>query len=200
MSRNCGREALVGKFQECYEPERQQVISAIENAGLGWQIKGGNMSYHRQLRSIGQSLEAQRINVFELTCRGDRILIKGEPEKETSLLAALRNWQKQRRSEGLSASLTFTAQDVNQIDRQGRANRSQVNRLPDFYSLANTLRTVGAYLDLKGAQLMEIQKRPLSMTILLHNQAGHPEYEERTIASFYELFLRLHDRRGKPNN
>jgi len=48
--------------------------------------------------------------------------------------------------------------------------------------------------------LMEMQKRPLSLTILSRNQAGHPEYEERTIASFYDLFLRLHDRRGKDTN
>jgi hypothetical protein len=157
-------------------------------------------TYHQQLRSVGQSLEAQRINVFELTCRGDRIVVKGQPEKETSLLAALRNWQKQHRSEGLHSSLTFTSQDIDQIDRQGRAHRFQVNRLPDFYSLANTLRTVGWYLDLKGAQLLEIHKRALSLTILWHNQAGHPEYEERTIASFYDLFLRLHGQRGKQSN
>lgn len=153
--------------------------------------------YHQQLRSIAQSLEAQRINVFELSCRGDRIVVKGQPEKETSLLAALRNWQKQRRNAGLNSSLTFTSQDIDQIDRQGRANRSQVNRLPDFYSLANTMRTVGSYLDLKGAQLMEIHKLPLNLTILSRNRAGHPEYEERTIASFYDLFLRLHSQRSK---
>jgi hypothetical protein len=155
--------------------------------------------YHRQLRSVGQSLEAQRINIFELTCRGDRIVVRGQPEKETSLLAALRNWQKQRRNEGLNSSLTFTQQDIDQIERQGRANRSQGNRLPDFYSLANTLRTVGSYLDLKGAELLEIHKRQLSLTILSRNEAGHPEYEERAIASFYDLFLRLHDKRGKQN-
>ena len=153
--------------------------------------------YHQQLRSVGQALEAQRITVFELSHRGDRIVVKGQPEKETSLLAALRHWQRQRRNDGLNSSLTFTVQDINQIDRQGRANRAQMNRLPDFYSLANTLRTVGWYLDLKGAQLLEIHKRPLSLTILSRNQAGHPEYEERTIASFYDLFLRLHDKRGK---
>ena len=160
----------------------------------------GKTHYHQQLRSVGQSLEAQRINVFELTYRGDRIVVKGRPEKETSLLATLRNWQKQRRSEGLNSSLTFTTQDLDQIDRQGRANRSLVNRLPDFYRLANTLRTVGGYLDLKGSELLEIHKHPLSLTILSRNQAGHPEYEERTIASFYDLFLRLHDRRGKPSH
>ena len=154
-------------------------------------------NYHQQLRSIGQSLESQRITVFELSHRGDRIVIKGQPEKETSLLATLRNWQKQRRTAGLNSSLTFTPQDIEQIDRQGRAKRAQVNRLPDFYSLGNTLRTVGWYLDSKGAQLLEIHKRPLSLTILSRNEAGHPEYEERTIASFYDLFLRLHDRRGK---
>lgn len=153
--------------------------------------------YHHQLRSVGQSLEAQRINVFELICRDDRIVVKGEPEKESSLLATLRHWQKQRRSDGLNGSLAFTHQDIEQIDRQGRANRRQGNRLPDFYSLASTLRIVGWYLDLKGAQLLEIHKRPLSLTILSRNQAGHPEYEERTIASFYDLFLRLHGDRGK---
>lgn len=167
---------------------------------LFWMVEYMTQSrteYHQQLRSIGQSLEAQRISVFELTCRGDQIVVKGQPEKETSLLAALRNWQKQRRSDGLGSSLTFTPQDIAQIERQGRANRSKGNRLPDFHSLPNTLRTVGAYLDLRGAQLMEIHKRQLSLTILSRNQAGHPEYEERTVASFHDLFLRLHDQRGK---
>jgi len=157
-------------------------------------------SYHQQLRSIGQTLEAQRINVFELSCRGDRVIVKGQPDRETSLLAALRNWQKRRRSEGLNSSLTFTLQDIEEIDRQGRTHRSQGNRLPDFYNLSNTLRTVGSYLDLKGAQLIEIHKQPLSLTILSRNQAGHPEYEERSIASFYDLFVRLHDQRIKPGH
>jgi hypothetical protein len=158
------------------------------------------LKYHQQLRSIGQSLEAQRITIFELSHRGDRIVIKGEPEKEKSLLATLRSWQKQRRREGLNSSLSFTTQDLDQIDRQERAKRSQANRLPDFYSLANTLRTVGWYLDLKRAQLLEMQKHQLSLTILSRNASGHPEYEERTIVSFYDLFVSLHDRRGKRSN
>jgi hypothetical protein len=157
-------------------------------------------NYHLQLRTIGQSLEAQRIHIFELACRGERIVVKGEPEKETSLLAALRNWQKQKRSAGLNSSLTFTSQDIDQLERQGRAYRSQANRLPDFYSLANTLRTVGWHLDLKGSYLLEIHKRQLSLSILSHDKNGHPEFEERSIASFYDLFLRLHDKRGKPNS
>jgi len=155
-------------------------------------------SYGQQLRSIGQSLESQRIRIFELTCRGDRFVVKGEPEKETSVLAALRQWQQRRRRDGLNGSLSFTRQDLEQLERQGRAQRKHSNRLPDFYSLPNTLRTVGHYLELKGAELLELQKRQLSLTLLSRNKDGHPEMEERSIASFYDLFLQLHDRRGKP--
>lgn len=158
-------------------------------------------SYPQQLRSIGQSLEAQRIQIFELTCHDDQFVVKGEPEKEASMLAALRHWQqRRRRSDGLNASLTFTTQDIDQLDRQGRSQRAQPNRLPDFYSLPNTLRTVGHYLELKGSELLEMQKRQLSLTLLSRNKDGHPEIEERSIASFYNLFLRLHDKRGKPQN
>jgi len=187
---------LVQTIEECYEAQRPKQ-QRIEQSTAEATMTQASISYHQQLRSIGQTLEAQRINVFELSCRGDRVIVKGQPDKETSLLGALRNWQKQRRSEGLNSSLTFTQQDIDEIDRQGRTRRCQGNRLPDFYSLPNTLRTVGSYLELKGSQLIEIHKQQLSLTMLSRNQAGHPEYEECTIASFYDLFVRLHEQRGK---
>ena len=101
-------------------------------------------TYDQQLRTIGQSLEAQRIKLFELRQQGERYVVKGEPEKERSLLAALRNWQKQKRSAGMDASLNYSAADIDELDRQGRAQRSQANRLPDFHRLPNTLRTGGS--------------------------------------------------------
>ena len=153
--------------------------------------------YHHQLRAIGQSLEAQRINIFDLKCRGEQFVVNGKPEKETSLLAALRDWQKRMRSQGLSSSLIFVSHDIENLDRQGRARWAKYNRLPDFYSLPDTLRTVGVYLELQGAELLEIQKRSLSVTLLYRNKHGHPDFEERSIASFYKLFLDLHGKRGK---
>ena len=155
------------------------------------------MSYDQQLRAIGQSLEAQRINGFELKRRGDQYVVNGKPEKETSLLAVLREWQKRLRSEGLISSLTYAGQDIESLERQGRSKRSKNNRLPDFYSLSNTLRTLGSYLDLQGAELLEIQKRALSVTLLYRNKHGNPDFEERSIASFYNLLVDLHGKRGK---
>jgi len=153
------------------------------------------MSYDQVLRNIGQSLEAQRITTFELSRQGERFIVKGEPERENSLLDALLNWQRRRRSAGLAGSLSFSPQDIEQLERQGRARRERAHRLPDFHSLPNMLRTVGSYLNLKNAELVEIRKRPLNVTILSRNQDGYPDYEERTVASFYDLFLQLHERR-----
>jgi hypothetical protein len=153
------------------------------------------MSYDQVLRNIGQSLEAQRITTFELSRQGERFIVKGEPERENSLLETLRHWQRRRRSEGLAESLSFTPHDIEQLERQGRAHRARPNRLPDFHSLPNMLRTVGAYLDSKNAELVELRKRPLSLTILSRNKDGYPDYEERAVASFYELFLKLHQMR-----
>ncbi|MND07262.1 hypothetical protein D3C83_291330 [compost metagenome] len=44
---------------------------------------------------------------------------------------------------------------------------------------------------------MELHKKQLSFTILSRNQAGYPELEERSLGSFYELFVKLHGQRNK---
>ena len=155
--------------------------------------------YDRQLRAVGQSLEAQRIRIFELHQQGDHFIVKGEPEEETSLLAKLRNWQRRNRTDGKGGSLTFTLEDIEQLDRQGRAQRSKLDRLPDFHSLPNTLRIVGSHLDAKNAELIELHKKELSVTIVARNQSGHPEFEERSLGSFYDLFTRLHAQRKRAN-
>ena len=152
-------------------------------------------SYDQHLRNIGQSLEAQRINVFELKCQDKRYVVKGDPEQEISLLAALRQWQKRLRRDGVNSSLSYALQDIEQLERQGRSQRLRPNRLPDFYALPNVLRTLGAYLDEKGAELIELHKRPLTLMLLYRNRDGHPAVEERSIASFYDFFIKLHGRR-----
>ena len=153
--------------------------------------------YDYQLRAIGQSLEAQRINVFELKCRGDQFVVSGKPEYESSLLAALREWQRRLRSEGLNSSLTYADQDIKSLERQGSAKRVRSDRLPDFYSVSNTLRTLGSYLELQGAELLEIHKGALTVTLWYRNRHGFPDCEDRSIASFYHLFLHLHGKRGR---
>jgi hypothetical protein len=152
--------------------------------------------YGHQLRVIGQSLEARRINIFELKRETGRYVVNGAPEKPASLVGMLRQWRSQGWKNG-SQIISYDAQDIERLERLGRGRRAKPNGLPDFYNLSNMLRTLGAYLESKNAQLLEIQKRPMTVTLLYQNDGGHPHVEDRTIASFYEFFIGQHDKRAR---
>ena len=152
--------------------------------------------YDHHLRVIGQSLEARTINVFELQCQTGRYVVSGTPDKPTSFGAAFRQWRNFGLKSG-PAIMTYTAQDLEQLERVGRARRVRPDGLPDFYNVSNMLRTVGAYLEVKNARLLEIQKRPMTVTILYQNETGHPNVEDRTIASFYNFFIELYGKRAR---
>jgi hypothetical protein len=151
--------------------------------------------YDQQLRAIGQSLDNKRITVFELKADAERYVVRGVPEKDSHLLARLRDWRKQMQRASKDTSLAYGTAEIARLGHDGRLNRTKRDRLPDFYSLPNTLRTVGSYLDSKNAELMELHKSPLSVTLLYQNENGHPNMEERSIASFYNLFVALHANR-----
>jgi hypothetical protein len=154
-------------------------------------------SYDQQLRAIGQALEARRINVFELKTQGEQYIVRGSPEKAPTLAGKIRDWGARMSGRALESLVSFALPEIERLDRDGKAKRSKADRLPDFYGLSNTLRTVGSYLDSKGARLLEIHKSPLNITLLYHNKDGHPNFEDRPIASFYRLFLNLHGKRAK---
>ena len=151
--------------------------------------------YDQHLRAIGQSLDNKRITAFELKADAERYVVRGVPEKDSRLLPRLRDWRKRMQGASRETSLVFGTADIDRLDNEARLNRTKRHRLPDFYSLPNTLRTVGSYLDSKKAELLELHKSPLSVTLLYQNENGHPNMEERSIASFYNLFVALHGKR-----
>ena len=157
-------------------------------------MPSGN-GYDQHLRAIGQSLDNKRITVFELKADAERYVVRGVPEKDSRLLPRLRDWRNRMQGASKETSLAFATADIERLDNQGRLNRTKRHRLPDFYSLPNSLRTVGSYLDSKNAELLELHKSPLSVTLLYRNEKGHPNMEERSIASFYNLFVALHGKR-----
>ncbi|HEY6997166.1 MAG TPA: hypothetical protein VH851_04525, partial [Candidatus Binatia bacterium] len=63
--------------------------------------------------------------------------------------------------------------------------------------LSNVLRTVGAYLDSKEVELLELQKRPISLTLQYRDKSGDQETEDRPVTSFYKFFLELYESRGQ---
>jgi hypothetical protein len=153
--------------------------------------------YDEDLRAIGQALEARNISVFELKRLADRYIIQGMPEQTGSLGSKLRQWYWRLRSAFTAESLTLGLDDVERLSQTGRAKRSKPRRLPDFYSVSSTLRTVGAYLDARGVELVALHKRPMTIALSYRDKHGHEHGEDRAISSFYNLFLELYGKRGQ---
>ncbi len=156
-------------------------------------------SYDQNLRVIGQALESRRINVCHIESEGDTFAVHGMPERTGAWQGLLQKLQGLRREESGPSKRTYSLSDLDLLEREGRAKRRAPGKLPDFYSLSSVLRTVGAYLDLKQARLLQVHKRPMTVSILYETKEGHPDMEERTIASFYHLFLQLYDKREQKN-
>ena len=153
-------------------------------------------SYDKDLRAIGQALEIRGITTFELKSQLGHYVVHGAGEKPASVMASVRRWLQGAEKED-SPTISYTAQDIERIDQEGKQRRVRAGRLPDFYSLSNTLRTLGGYLNSKNAQLLELHIRPLTVTLLYQNKDGHPQMEDRTIASFFNVFTELHSKRGR---
>jgi hypothetical protein len=145
--------------------------------------------YREDLRTIGQTLQARNISVFELKRFANRYTIQGTPDRASSLGSRMRQWLQRVRhgSEPLSLALA----DVEKLSQAGRAKRSRPGGLTEFRSLPNILRTIGAYLDLSEFELIELQKRAISITLSYRDREGRNEIEERTLSSFYKNFLEL---------
>jgi hypothetical protein len=154
-------------------------------------------SYDKDLRAIGQALEMRGITTFELKSQLGHYVVHGAGEKPASVMASVRRWLQGGEKEDSSSSISYTAQDIEKIDQEGKQRRVRAGRLPDFYSLSNTLRTLGGYLSSKDAQLLELHIRPLTVTLLYQNKDGHPQMEDRTIASFFNVFTEMHSKRGR---
>jgi hypothetical protein len=153
-------------------------------------------SYDQDLRVIGQALETRGITVFELRNQVGRYVVRGAPNKPSSILGRLRGFLAGG-EESSSTTVNYTAQDIEQLELQGKKKRLKPGRLPDFYNLSTTLRTLGAYLNAKNAELLELHKGPLTVTLLYQRTDGHPQMEDRTVASFFNVFIEMHARRSR---
>jgi hypothetical protein len=154
-------------------------------------------AYDRALRAIGQALEGQEFKVVDVKSSGENYIVSGDPAKVSGLQALLATWQGQHLRRKGPFKIRYTFEDIARLEYKGRARRSAPDRIPDFRTLSNFLRTVGAYLDRKGARLLHVQKNEKTVTLVYQAEQGPPEIEERTVASFNYLFSEMHRRRKK---
>ena len=148
----------------------------------------GILKYSEELRTIGQALQVRGVTAFDLHRVKAGYFIKDLGERRPSL----RNWlRRQFRKDSDAVTYGFELSEIEELSRAGRARRASAGRLTDFRDLSNVLRTIGAYVDAKHGELIELQKNPISVSLAYRDAAGNEQREDRPVSSFYNVFREI---------
>jgi hypothetical protein len=176
------------------------------------------MNYSRILRVVGQKLEPLRPETYEVVCYGNCYLVrcrvkedsqgqKEEEKKVRGLAAFLRLWREpedpsvaERPNESTSMNVEFlySVEELNHEDEERKDPRRDPNAMLDPYSLSNTLRAVGAFLDRKpDIKLLFASNRGQEVVILYETKGGVRHLEEYPISTIYEFWVKEYVKKKK---
>jgi len=155
--------------------------------------------YSYILRAIGQSLEEKQIVDFDLIMAGRSCVVHSRRRRAPS---KMREWWQGlwiHEPEG-AFPLSYSPVDIEWLNYTGESQRRSSDQAPDFRRLSQTLRTVGAYVDLRGLQLVELRRRGDQVRIRLREASGAERVEDHSVMSFakYFNFLYLECRINQP--
>jgi hypothetical protein len=166
-------------------------------------------SYAYSLRVIGQVLEARHIDFFDLESKGQEYVVwdrsdstvADEPptfdasesgqESAWQWLGDVTWWKKEPVTVNEERLLRYTPEDINRLDEEGRARRSDAQALPDAYRLSQLLRALGGYIYHKDVRLCGICWRDQWVAIV-YEKNGRRELEVLRPALIYDFWVRMY--------
>lgn len=174
--------------------------------------------YEHILRAIGQGLESLSLEAFDLEVAGVAFSIRGIPtlkESEKLPVTKLKAFKdafldicNTSKTPPRSATrsikvpgpsrllrLEFTQADIDKLEREGQALRSDWERSPLSHSLPQVLRTVGWYVDHKKCQLHKISKTGGTLTVSYTGSLGTQKLETLTLVEIYDMWVHLYKKR-----
>lgn len=174
------------------------------------------VNYAQPLRTIGQALEILRIGTFDIVSEGDDYLVRGDVTVPTAEAVRKRlqeanleyiwgkvsdrsgneNSSAQTAASRVALELRYTAKDVERLEGEGRARRSDAHGMPDASSLPQLLRAVGAYVNQKGARFVKLTRQDQSMIVQYESAAGQQSAETFTVSGLYDVWVRMYMRRA----
>jgi len=177
----------------------------------------GTIGYAQPFRAMGQALETLNLQVFELEPTGEDFLIRGHLPKPDATANALSPanlntvWgnlpplaSENRREQNeppvpllSSIELQYTPKDIERLEQEGRANRTDPNRIPEHSSLSQVLRCVGAYLVQKRARLIKLWRDSDSVSLEYQTSVGSMLGEKLVVGELYDLWVRMYMQRAK---
>ena len=171
--------------------------------------------YEHILRAIGQGLELLSLEAFDLEVANDTFSVRGTPTRKQSekpTIAPLNAFKKaflslchaSKKSAPSSTSagrdaaclqLRFTHADIDRLERDGQAQRSNWERSPLSHSLPQVLRTVGWYVDHKNGELKKLSSIGEMLTVTYIGLLGTHKVESLTLLQIYDMWVHLYKQR-----
>jgi hypothetical protein len=139
------------------------------------------------LRIIGQDLESRDIKAFIISREGNRFDVQGsyqKPPTETPI------------------SLEYGFREIDELDLERGQKREELHPSTDFFTIAQTLRAIGGYVDKKGGRLLRLSNNDqnvgeTSYTIEYESADGSHVVEARNGSAIYDMCVTMYKLRGK---
>lgn len=181
-------------------------------------VMSGMIGYAQPLRAIGQALETLNLTSFEIEPVGEDFYVKGilaaAPELSADHLSVEKLsavWGKLSETESVNRDLDetkvapvltpielqYTMKDVDRLEQEGQAKRSDPHRVPDTSRLSQILRCVGAYLNQKPARLVKIARNAEAVSVEYETSLGSIHKETLAVSEMYDLWVRMYMQRAE---
>jgi hypothetical protein len=145
------------------------------------------LNYSEILRVIGQDLETRGIKAFDIRDEGARILVQCGYQVPPA---------------ATPVTLYYTPRDIAELKPQGAEKRGQSSKPGDFFTLSQTLRAIGGYVDQKKARWLRLSNNDcptadVVFRIEYETREGERLVEDRSGSAIYDLCVNMYKRRGK---
>jgi hypothetical protein len=171
---------------------------------------GEGGSYARELRALGQALEARHIITLDLVAVADVYAIRGKarPPRDGYAESICLNFTIGKIWSAITGKgnpkpdletieVRYRIDDIEQLDRLGRSKRTNGQRTPNPNSLSQILRSAGSYLDLKqSSSLIGISVQERWVAIRYQSSDGQPQETREDIEYFYDYWVKMYLRRS----
>jgi hypothetical protein len=162
--------------------------------------------YSRELRVIGQALEKQGIETFNLECTESGYRISNRGSNELLHLVGARpdhSWGVRHQAQALSralnahanAPLSYGADELQQMEDVAKGQRLPNGDIADGHSLSHLLRTIGILVKQRNQRLLAISWRDLTVCIIVETVRGKRQLDVFRPDNLYDLWVRMYLRR-----
>ena len=171
-------------------------------------------SYARDLRAVGQALEAQGVFDLDLELKGGLYVVRGKVTAADYAQTSFSGFVKDfisgvgsaltggPRQSSYEIDLSYQPEDIEKLDAKGRAHRRNGEKNPDPYGLAQKLRGIGSFLDYRHPEttLTGISVEDRWVTVRYRTAEGQIEQAKQDVAYFYNYWVKMYLRRNQRQN